>query len=123
MEPVGRVIIGTAGGQKETTTHHISIGLPHGVGFPSLIANKADLVGGNDVLIGMDIISQGDFAVTNFNGRTAFSFRMPSVEQLDFVTKRPHSPTSIDLASLPEVGRNDPCPCGSGKKYKRCHGK
>jgi preprotein translocase subunit SecA len=26
-------------------------------------------------------------------------------------------------ASLPEVGRNDPCPCGSGKKYKKCHGR
>jgi preprotein translocase subunit SecA len=24
--------------------------------------------------------------------------------------------------NLPEVGRNDPCPCGSGKKYKKCHG-
>ena len=24
---------------------------------------------------------------------------------------------------LPKVGRNDPCPCGSGKKYKHCHGK
>ncbi|WP_028214063.1 preprotein translocase subunit SecA [Paraburkholderia mimosarum] len=24
---------------------------------------------------------------------------------------------------LPKVGRNDPCPCGSGKKYKLCHGK
>jgi preprotein translocase subunit SecA len=24
--------------------------------------------------------------------------------------------------SKPEVGRNDPCPCGSGKKYKKCHG-
>ncbi len=23
---------------------------------------------------------------------------------------------------LPKIGRNDPCPCGSGKKYKRCHG-
>jgi len=23
---------------------------------------------------------------------------------------------------LPDVGRNDPCPCGSGKKYKKCHG-
>lgn len=23
----------------------------------------------------------------------------------------------------PRVGRNDPCPCGSGKKYKKCHGK
>ena len=22
-----------------------------------------------------------------------------------------------------KIGRNDPCPCGSGKKYKRCHGK
>ena len=25
-------------------------------------------------------------------------------------------------AKPPEVGRNDPCPCGSGKKYKKCHG-
>jgi preprotein translocase subunit SecA len=24
---------------------------------------------------------------------------------------------------VPRVGRNDPCPCGSGKKYKKCHGK
>jgi len=23
----------------------------------------------------------------------------------------------------PKVGRNQPCPCGSGKKYKQCHGK
>ena len=22
----------------------------------------------------------------------------------------------------PKVGRNDPCPCGSGKKFKNCHG-
>ena len=25
--------------------------------------------------------------------------------------------------SYPKVGRNDPCPCGSGKKYKFCHGR
>ena len=25
--------------------------------------------------------------------------------------------------ALPKVGRNDPCPCGCGKKYKHCHGK
>ncbi|WP_046111081.1 preprotein translocase subunit SecA [Aquincola tertiaricarbonis] len=25
--------------------------------------------------------------------------------------------------NLPRVGRNDPCPCGSGKKYKQCHGR
>jgi preprotein translocase subunit SecA len=27
------------------------------------------------------------------------------------------------VRSHPKVGRNDPCPCGSGKKYKHCHGK
>jgi preprotein translocase subunit SecA len=27
------------------------------------------------------------------------------------------------LRDQPKVGRNDPCPCGSGKKYKQCHGK
>ena len=26
-------------------------------------------------------------------------------------------------AHVPRVGRNEPCPCGSGKKYKQCHGK
>src|SRR5699024_5321470 len=25
--------------------------------------------------------------------------------------------------TVPKVGRNDPCPCGSGKKYKNCHGR
>ena len=31
-----------------------------------------------------------------------------------------HSPTR---RSQPKVGRNDPCPCGSGKKFKLCHGR
>ncbi|MEW6164091.1 MAG: preprotein translocase subunit SecA [Pseudomonadota bacterium] len=32
----------------------------------------------------------------------------------------PHLPHE---RALPKVGRNEPCPCGSGKKYKHCHGK
>jgi hypothetical protein len=28
-----------------------------------------------------------------------------------------------ESADVPVVGRNDPCPCGSGRKYKYCHGK
>ena len=31
-------------------------------------------------------------------------------------------PTQI-VRDQPKVGRNDPCPCGSGKKYKVCHGR
>ncbi len=36
------------------------------------------------------------------------------------VPERPSGPAKRDGE---KVGRNDPCPCGSGKKYKRCHGK
>jgi len=35
------------------------------------------------------------------------------------VTLAPQTPVQRDA---PKVGRNDPCPCGSGKKYKHCHG-
>ena len=32
-------------------------------------------------------------------------------------------PQSHPPSSQPKIGRNDPCPCGSGKKYKKCCGK
>jgi preprotein translocase subunit SecA len=31
-------------------------------------------------------------------------------------------PVGRATAAVPQAGRNDPCPCGSGKKYKKCHG-
>jgi preprotein translocase subunit SecA len=36
--------------------------------------------------------------------------------------QRPVSNTPV-VNKMPKVGRNDPCPCGSGKKHKQCHGK
>jgi preprotein translocase subunit SecA len=33
-----------------------------------------------------------------------------------------NGPLGRATAAVPEVGRNDPCPCGSGRKYKKCHG-
>ncbi len=39
--------------------------------------------------------------------------------------RRPAGPPPQNIQvqrSTPKVGRNDPCPCGSGKKYKKCHG-
>ena len=35
----------------------------------------------------------------------------------------PAEPVHTYKREQPKVGRNDPCPCGSGKKYKQCHGK
>jgi preprotein translocase subunit SecA len=35
----------------------------------------------------------------------------------------PPEPVSQYVREAPKVGRNDPCPCGSGKKFKQCHGR
>jgi preprotein translocase subunit SecA len=43
--------------------------------------------------------------------------------KLDERTARQIANAAIATAAMPRVGRNDPCPCGSGKKYKHCHGK
>jgi preprotein translocase subunit SecA len=32
-------------------------------------------------------------------------------------------PVETYVRDQPKVGRNDPCPCGSGKKFKQCHGR
>ena len=34
----------------------------------------------------------------------------------------PKAPAKQPVVAYPKVGRNDPCPCGSGRKYKVCHG-
>ena len=52
--------------------------------FPGVEVVSGKLAG-CDVIVGMDIINRGDFAVSNKNGATAFSFRIPSVEEFDFV--------------------------------------
>jgi preprotein translocase subunit SecA len=42
-----------------------------------------------------------------------------SVFKVDVAPSAP-APIQVDLVEKNEIGRNDPCPCGSGKKYKRC---
>lgn len=39
------------------------------------------------------------------------------------VVDRSYADTAVDADSYANVGRNDPCPCGSGKKFKTCHGR
>ncbi|MGZ5179658.1 MAG: preprotein translocase subunit SecA [Ramlibacter sp.] len=43
--------------------------------------------------------------------------------RLDEATAAQATGVAAAAAGVARVGRNDPCPCGSGKKYKQCHGK
>jgi preprotein translocase subunit SecA len=45
----------------------------------------------------------------------------PASAALDEVAVQPQVETRV-VADEDRIGRNDPCPCGSGKKYKKCHG-
>ena len=128
LKPTGVARVFTAKGEHLTETFLVSLFLPNGVVINQLKVSRGELVDGSDVLIGMDIMSQGDFSVTNFHGRTTLSFRMPSIAEVDYVTQRPPGSHSSPLLTSrtstgQKVGRNDPCPCGSGKKYKKCCGK
>lgn len=109
-----------AGGPGKAGVYKINVLLPNNIEFPALKVLDGDLYG-FDMLIGMDIISQGDFAVTHSDGKTTFTFRIPSIEKLDFVDSSPKAAAPITAPK--KVGRNEPCPCGSGKKYKQCCGK
>ena len=44
-----------------------------------------------------------------------------AVTEADEAAAPPAAPQPM-TRTQPKVGRNDPCPCGSGKKYKQCHG-
>ncbi len=82
-------------GVKRVPWYAIDILLPNGVAVTAISATECDeLTAGNNrdkagMLIGMDVITLGDFAVSNFNAKTSFSFRMPSMKETDYNIKSP----------------------------------
>jgi len=113
---INKVMVGGVTGSALCNTYLIALALPNGILIPEI--EVADCMGniGCDILIGMDVIGMGDFAVCNFGGNTTFTFRVPSVSVVDFT--RDNEP-----AFALKPGRNAQCPCGSGKKFKKCCGK
>ena len=96
--------------------------MPNKICFVGVEVTEAKLFGITEMLIGMDIISQGDFSVTHADGKTTFSFRMPSVKTIDYVEDSQKLKTDKSISFLGH-SKNKPCSCGSGKNYKNCHGK
>ena len=121
LKPTGGIYVRNTSGARYEPTYKINILLPCNVGVSFLDATEG-LLNDFDVLIGMDVISKGDFAISNSNGETTFTFQIPATHKIDFeneLYEKLHTPVKAE--QLP--GRNDPCYCGSGKKYKNCHGK
>ncbi len=80
----GTVKVFHAQGSKHVPKYFVNLGLPNGVQVVGVEVLEG-ILEGCDVLIGMDIINLGDFAVTNRDNVTMLSFQMPSVNHIDFV--------------------------------------
>lgn len=91
--PVGNINISTANGIVTVNTYFVDFGLPNGMTVENILVSCSDLGEDIDVLIGMDIIRHGDFAITNVNNKTTFSFRTPSIQEIDYVKESKNSLT------------------------------
>lgn len=100
LKPSGVVNVSGVHGSKLVPTYYINVLLPNNVGIYGIPATEIENIGTADVLIGMDIIIYGDFAISNFDNKTVFSFRTPSIETIDFaneirqITSKPDPQTS-----------------------------
>lgn len=119
LTPVGIVNVHYGSGPTKANTHVVNLYLPNKVQIPGILVSECEDANDFGVIIGMDIITQGDFSITNVDEKTITSFRVPSIETIDYVK-------TAKTLTFAGVGRNDPCPCGkkdsAGKplKFKNC---
>lgn len=94
LRPIGRVKVMHAGiGNEpdETDVYIVNVGLPNRVLVRDVRVSRGGFTGA-DVLIGMDIINTGDFAITHANDQTKFTFQIPPQADIDFVIAQPLPP-------------------------------
>lgn len=121
LKPVSYTKIQTPSGEDVRPLYLVDVVLRNNVRITDLKVIGTEIgKQGIDLLIGMDIIGMGDFAVSNSEGKTVFTYRIPSQATTDYVTALQ---SRIPTVKTKKPGRNDPCPCGSGKKYKNCCGR
>ena len=86
--PTGIRKIHTPTGTGDSNTYLVSVMLPNNVKIEGVSVGDSEIgEQGLGMLIGMDIIGMGDFAVSSFNGNTTFSFRYPSLHTIDFASE------------------------------------
>jgi len=127
LSPIGTVNVIFGGGESVKNRFLVDLYLPNNARISGVSVTECDDKTGRrqdgsiyfDIIIGMYLISIGDFAISNNYGISKFSFISPPMHDFDFVREL----KEIDKKKYNKAGRNDLCPCGSGKKYKDCHWK
>ena len=87
LKPVTKIPARGVNGDFITNVYWIDILLPNKVEVLSIKVTEGKLRDETSLLIGMNIITLGDFSVTNADGKTCFSFRTPSCKEIDYVSE------------------------------------
>lgn len=85
LKPIGQCIVQHANGSHNANVYLVNIFLPNNHAICMISATCGQLPPGLDLLIGMDVITTGDFSITNKGSKTIFTFRIPSIRIVDFV--------------------------------------
>jgi hypothetical protein len=91
LKVTGQKLVNHAQGSDMSNTYLVNLSLPMDVTIPNITVTEGKLPSGVDLLIGMDIITLGDFSITNKDKNTVMTFRIPSVDCHDFI---PHANNS-----------------------------
>lgn len=111
LKPFTVGMVNTANGPVQRPVFLINISIFQGTTIHNVAATLGDFVGA-DALIGMDVITHGDFSITNEGGHTTFSFRIPSQKRIDYVRElnqkkmigKPHG-SAVNPATRRKRGR------------------
>jgi predicted aspartyl protease len=99
LTPIRKQIMNTANGVAMVNMYEVNIELDNGMQFNDLLVNAAQLPNVH-VLIGMDVIAQGDLAITNGNRHTTFSFQIPATRNIEFDKEQTNSQDTDDQYDL-----------------------
>jgi hypothetical protein len=83
LVPVGETTIQGVTGSKKVNKYAVEFLLPNDYSMKLMVNSCSEMLG-CDVLIGMDIISMGDFAITANSKGSTFSFQIPHGKEIDF---------------------------------------
>lgn len=84
LEPYAKMNVLTAAGEIMQNAYLVCFHLPNNLSVNLRVTEVASLPNKFEALIGMSVISHGDFTISNFEGRTCLSFRMPSKARTDY---------------------------------------
>lgn len=105
LKPQSRQKVYHAGGQSISNVYIVNIYFEPKIRVLSVRVTECDDNHRFGMIIGMDVITMGDFSISNFANKTTFSFRVPSEKKTDYVKEHNERKEPIQMPQHP--GRND----------------